>query len=83
MEVTERMLQVAVKKAVELKVIPAWGSMDDYLKNWQNIREILNVAINTASQQSKVAKENEACGYDGGVCEYKDGVCIKCRGTRC
>jgi len=44
MEVTQEMLEAAVKKAVELKLIPAWGSTENYLNNWDKIKQILEAS---------------------------------------
>jgi len=44
-EVTEKMLKAAMKKAVELKVFPEYGSTDKYLKCWDDMREILETAL--------------------------------------
>ncbi len=46
MEVTEDMLVAAVKKAVELKLIPKWADDELYTKNWEMIKQILKAAIN-------------------------------------
>jgi hypothetical protein len=45
MEVTKEMLHAAVKKAAELKIIPKTVSLDDYLKYWGAMEQILKAAL--------------------------------------
>jgi hypothetical protein len=45
MEITYEMLHAAVKKAVELKIIPKNASLEDYLRYWNAIEQILRVAL--------------------------------------
>lgn len=46
MEITEEMLHSAVKKAVELGLIPKHSDMDNYIKYWDIIKQILQSALN-------------------------------------
>ena len=48
MDITHEMLTSAVKKAVELGVLPKQGSQEDYLKHWDNIEAILQAALDVA-----------------------------------
>lgn len=44
---TEEMVTAAMKKAVELKLIPRYCiGEDEYLKHWQNIEAVLQAALN-------------------------------------
>ena len=45
MKITDEMLQVAVKKAVENGTIPKWASMEAYVNYWDKIKEILEAAL--------------------------------------
>ena len=46
---TEEMVVAAMKKAVELKLIPAYCIGEDaYLKHWQDIEAILQAALNAS-----------------------------------
>ena len=44
-EATEEMIEAAIKKAVELKMIPKWAGMEDYLSNRDAIQQIIYAAI--------------------------------------
>lgn len=44
-EVTDEMLAAAMKKAVELGVVPKHGDTDIYTKNWDAMKQILEAAI--------------------------------------
>lgn len=44
---TEEMVTAAMKKAVELQLIPRYCiGEDEYLKHWQNIEAVLRAALN-------------------------------------
>jgi hypothetical protein len=45
MEVTEEMLSIAVKKAVEIGLIPKYAGTEDYIKYWEMIKKVLEVAL--------------------------------------
>lgn len=45
MEVTQEMLNAAMKKAVELGVFPAQPGPDAYLKNWDAMKACLEAAL--------------------------------------
>ena len=46
---TEEMVGAAMKKAVELKLIPAYCIGEDaYLKHWRDIEAILQAALNAS-----------------------------------
>lgn len=44
MEITHEMLANAVRKAVELDLLPKFSSEEEYLKQWDNIKKILEAA---------------------------------------
>jgi hypothetical protein len=45
-EVTEQMLAAAVKKAVDLKIIPShFIDESEYLRHWANIKAIVQAAL--------------------------------------
>lgn len=46
--VSQEMLTAAVKKAVELGVIPRYSGEDQYLANWSNIEAIITAALRAA-----------------------------------
>ena len=45
MEVTQEMLNAAMKKAVELGVFPKHAGADDYLKHWDAMKACLEAAL--------------------------------------
>jgi len=45
MKITDEMLHAAVKKAVENGTIPKISNMETYVKYWDNIKEILETAL--------------------------------------
>ncbi len=48
MQVTDKMLIAAMKKAVELKIFPKAGLQDDIARNWDAMREVLEAAVGEA-----------------------------------
>lgn len=44
-EPTEEMLQAAMKKAVETGIVPRVAFHENYLENWDAMREILKAAL--------------------------------------
>ncbi len=46
--VTQEMLNAAVKKAVELGMIPKYAGEEDYLTNWSNIQKVVYAALYAA-----------------------------------
>lgn len=50
MRITDPMIQAAVKRAMELGVLPRRGVADDIATNKEIMEEILHAAINTGSQ---------------------------------
>ena len=46
--VTDEMQVAAVRKAVEFGLLPKYASDDDYLRNYNMIREIIQAAIDAA-----------------------------------
>ncbi len=45
MQITDEMLQRAVSKAVEIGLLPKYGSMEDTVKHWDQIRAILETTL--------------------------------------
>lgn len=45
MKVTQEMLYKAIKKAVELGILPKHSSQEDYLKIYDSMRKILETAL--------------------------------------
>lgn len=45
MQVTQEMLEAAMKKAVEVGMLPKMVDTDTYLKNWKDMRAVLQAAI--------------------------------------
>lgn len=48
-QVTDAMLHAAMKKAVELGLIPKQVDAETYLKNWDGMKLILQAALDTAN----------------------------------
>lgn len=46
MEVTQEMLERAMKEAVRLGVFPKTATPEDYSKAWETMRKILAAALN-------------------------------------
>lgn len=44
-EVTENMLHAAMKKAVELGVLSEFAHQDEYIRNFDRMRQVLNSAL--------------------------------------
>lgn len=45
MDVTDEMLTAAVRKAVELRILPAVAFTDQYVKNWEAIRAVVQAGL--------------------------------------
>lgn len=45
MKITDEMLHSAIKKAVELGLIPKYSNMNDYIKYWDIIKQVLQAAL--------------------------------------
>ena len=43
--VDEEMLARAMKKAVEVGLLPKWADTEGYLKNWDGMKEVLQAAV--------------------------------------
>ncbi len=43
--VDDEMLVRALRKAIEVGLLPAYGSQDQYLKNWDRMKEVLQAAV--------------------------------------
>lgn len=52
MECTEEMLIAAVKKAVEIGVLPKHGFDDQVAQNWDNVKAIIEAALAVAPQNA-------------------------------
>lgn len=53
MECTEAMLSAAVKKAVEVGLIPKYAIGEEtYLKNWGNVKAVLEAALEVAPREA-------------------------------
>ncbi len=50
MQITYEMLHAAIKKAVELGMIPKYVSLDDSENKWQKMKEVLQAAINKSEE---------------------------------
>jgi len=61
MEISSEMLAAAVKKAVELGVIPKWADEETYMSNWNNIKSIVAASIEHASQPGVQADALKPC----------------------
>ena len=49
MECTEEMLKAAVKKAVEVGLVPKYAAGEEaYLKNWADVKAIIEAALSVA-----------------------------------
>lgn len=44
-QVTNEMLEAAMKKAVELGVFPQFSDQETYLKNWAAMKKVLQAGI--------------------------------------
>lgn len=65
MEVTDEMLQIAMKKAVEVGLVPKFAIGEEtYLKNWSGVKAILEAALaaipEMPASRSDVAQEERA-----------------------
>jgi hypothetical protein len=49
-EVTQEMLEAAMKKAVETGLLPKLVDEDTYLKNWSGMKAVLQAALDLADQ---------------------------------
>lgn len=47
-EVTQEMLEAAMKKAVETGLIPKHVDEETYLKNWASLKAVLQAALDLA-----------------------------------
>ena len=45
MEITQTMLEAAVKKAVEVGLLPRMGDMESYVANWEAVQSIVQAAL--------------------------------------
>jgi hypothetical protein len=52
-EVAEAMLQAAMKKAVEVGLVPKQLDADTYLKNWDGMKAVLQAALDVDSRQGQ------------------------------
>ena len=43
--VDDEMLVRALRKAIEVGLLPAYGPQDQYLKNWDRMKEVLQAAV--------------------------------------
>jgi hypothetical protein len=50
MECTEKMLAAAMAKAVQVGLLPKQVASDEYLKNWANMKAVLEAALSSAPQ---------------------------------
>jgi hypothetical protein len=50
MKVTQEMLNAAMKKAVELGLVPKHMSGDSYLKTWDAMKQSLQAALDAADK---------------------------------
>jgi hypothetical protein len=49
MECTENMLAAAMAKAVQVGLLPKQAPSEEYLKNWSNMKAILEAALEAAN----------------------------------
>lgn len=52
MEITHDMLTAAMKKAVELKLIPKWGDEESSAKLWDGMKEVLEAGLNCGEKET-------------------------------
>lgn len=52
MECTQEMLEAAVKKAVEVGLLPKHGFGDQVAENWSKMKAVLNAALSAAPQNA-------------------------------
>jgi len=45
MQVTQEMLNAAMKKAVELGIFPKHGDEQTYLRHWESMKQVLEAAL--------------------------------------
>lgn len=60
LHVTDAMLQTAMKKAVELGFLPERIDGETYLKNWNDMRAILQAAFNVNRRRKHVLDDTRA-----------------------
>lgn len=53
MNVTQEMLEAAMKKAVETGLVPKFADEDFYLKRWDAMKQCLQAALDVAPVKSK------------------------------
>lgn len=50
-KVTQEMLEAAMKKAVELKIIPKWGDAESYVTLWDGMKQVLEAGLNCCGKE--------------------------------
>ena len=50
MEVTSEMVNAAVSEAVKQKLIPKYAPLDDVVDKWEQIKKIIQAAINESEE---------------------------------
>jgi len=45
MKVTQELLELAMKKAVEVGLIPEYADEETYLRNWEGMRQVLTAVL--------------------------------------
>lgn len=84
MKVTDEMLNKAISKAVQLKMIPKYASLDDYTNYYDQMKQVLEHALSDCFIQGDIIEYAgdrfevlENYGDTGMVKEYPDGETIQ------
>lgn len=57
MQVSQEMLNAAMKKAVETGLLPKYADTDTYLKQWEAMRHCLQAAQDVAASEAMTAAQ--------------------------
>ena len=68
MKITQKMLNAAMKKAVSLEIIPKHSDQESYLKYWEGMKKVLEVAANESRKESKRGASMKHKIHDREIC---------------
>jgi hypothetical protein len=80
-QVTEAMLQAAVKKAVEVKLLPKAGFEDQIAANWERIKAVVQAALDAGERpdyREKAVNEVDRCPLCGEPIDPTIRYCSAC-----
>lgn len=59
MELTQEMLNAAMKKAIKVGIFPKYADMETYLKHWEGMEEVLKAALQGTQDKSKSLEKKD------------------------